>query len=110
VTTSKVSHPTWLVLSAFDANALFNEVQALEYVCLYLHAAGIRGSRSYVVDDLMFFNIHTSSHDRISRSNSNLRRELGFFAGRLYLDNYDDNLTILDYIHNENQARNQSTC
>lgn len=105
VTTSKARYSTWLVLRAFEANALFNEAQASEHVCLHIYTASIRRSRGHVIDDLMFFNMPTSNHDGISRLNSNLSRELGFFAGRSYIDNHDDYLTILDHIHNENLVR-----
>ncbi|MCJ1471894.1 hypothetical protein MMC13_000535 [Lambiella insularis] len=106
-TTSKFRHPTWLVLSPFEANALIKEVRASKHVCLHIYAPSIRKSRGHIADDLRLFNISGSDHDYTLQINQELRRELGFFAGRLYLDDYGDYLAMLDHISNGYPAVSQ---
>ena len=86
----------WLVISAFEANALLDYIRHSKFVNLHIYAPNLQKMRLSATDSMSFFNISGSSTRSII--NNGFRLELALFAGRLYLDSYSEYTELLDYI------------
>lgn len=95
----------WLIISAFEANALLDYTRRSKYVYLHVYAPNLRRTRLCAADSMSFFNI--SGSNTRPMINNDLRQELALFAGRLYLDSYSEYTELLDYISKRKSASNQ---
>jgi len=104
---SSAAQKIWLVISAFEANALLDHIRRSKFVCLHVYAPNLQRLRLCAADSMLFFNI--SGSDTSPVINDKLRRELAIFAGRLYLDSYSEYMELLDHINKRDNASNQAS-
>jgi hypothetical protein len=99
------SQKIWLVLSAFEANALLDFIRKSKFVLLHVYAPRIRSKSPITANSMFFFNISGLSTSPLI--DTSLRRGLALFAGSLYIDSYEEYMELLDHLKRADRVGGQ---